>query len=234
MCHTYLHRSIKEDCCTQKLTHLHIHVHVLARMDYSNRTTRSIHRLTELKPGDHIQVPGNRSSGIRSTQNSDSDNERRDCNRDTHHLLVIKVIDELHVQVIHKVTNEGAREEVKCYTPRDITVLDYTSLCMGEEAIRRARERIGNEYSQSWNNCEDFICKVRTDMEADEQLPKIIRDAASIAQEGRVPVEVMGGGLIGAGIGTFIVPVVGTLVGGAVGIGVGYAVKLMRQRNDRR
>ena len=84
-------------------------------MSYSDRTTRRIDRLTELKPGDHILVPANKSSGIRSTHNhSGSDKERRECSRNTHHLLVVKPIDQTHVRVIHTATEEGVREEIKC------------------------------------------------------------------------------------------------------------------------
>lgn len=140
----------------------------------------------------------------------------------------MSVIDEMHVRVIHKVINEGVKEEVKCYKSSDITVLDYNnSKCMGKEAVERARMRMEQEYNNNWNNCEDYVYKVRTDVEDIPEFSKAIKDVAIIAVERK---EEIAGGLIGAGVGTIVLPGIGTIIGGGVGLMVGWVAKIRNRR----
>lgn len=119
---------------------------------------RKIRELKELNPGDHIQVPG----GGKKKSLYD------------HHLLVVRVINSEQIRVIHKTMEDGVVEEVHTYKPEEITVLDYNSKYMGEQAICRAREmangRLGGRYNLLEDNCEHFVFEVRTGEKKSEQV----------------------------------------------------------------
>ena len=66
------------------------------------------------------------------------------------------------IRVIHKTRERGVVEEVKCYSPEDITVLDYDCAYTGENAVERARDRISEGYRLSSSNCEHFVTEVTT------------------------------------------------------------------------
>ena len=140
-----------------------------------NYRTRKVTSLKELKPGDHIRVPGSKdtrtsfgfssvSSGASLSSGASyaspgaaSDDPARGVNYQPcdkkiikHHLLVVQPIDDTRVQVIHKVT-DGVKEEILRYRPEDVTVLNYESQYMGEEAVKRAREIMGWEESTNFS-----------------------------------------------------------------------------------
>lgn len=196
-------------------------------MNYSNLTIRSINSLTELEPGDHIQVPGERSPDISYALHCGSDNKRCDCQEDTHHLLVVKVVDQMHLRIIHKVSGAGVREEIKSYRSSDVKVLDYISECMRDRAIERARPRMEDEYNQLLKSCEDFIRGVRTDDYGTLGAVKIMKNLSTLVVE---EAETIVGGLIGAGIVTLLFPGSGTLVGCYIG---GLAGKTFQGRFRR-
>lgn len=88
-----------------------------------------------------------------------------------HHLLVSEVINKSSIKVIHK-TNE-VKEDVRSHEPKDIWLLDYSSEYTGEEAIRRARERLGEgKYNPVTANCEHFVTEVRTGKAQSTQIQK--------------------------------------------------------------
>ena len=206
----------------------------VAKVGYSKSSPRSISSLTELMPGDHIQVPSSdlKKTGPSSSPHSTSSHscssrcsstpERCDGRLITHHLLVVGVIDEKRIVVIHKVT-KGVVEEKKCYLPKDVTVLDYDSEYTGQVAIARARERIGEKYKIATNNCEHFVTEVRTGVKQCCQLQGGVAGGAIGAGSGAVvgiAAGLGGGALVGAGIGS-VFPGVGTMIGGGVGAIVG-------------
>ena len=178
-------------------------------MGYSESTSRSISSLTELRPGDHIQVP---SSNLKYGRLI------------THHLLVAGVIDEKCIRVIHKVPAKGVVEEKKCYSPEDVTVLDYDSEHTGQAAIDRARERIGEKYNLALGNCEHFLTEVRTGVKQSIQVRGGVAGGAAGAGGGVLVgagAGVGAGAVAGAVIGLFFFPVVGPLFGGGVGAVIG-------------
>ena len=133
----------------------------MATCNYSysiSHTTRTITSLYDLKPGNHIRVNG----------------DLTDCNSGisfySHHMLVVKVVNDSTIRVIHKTSERGAVEEVMSCSPEQITLLDYDCAYTGQEAIRRAREHIGEEYSLLWSNCEHFVTEVRTGTDQSRQI----------------------------------------------------------------
>ena len=199
-------------------------------MGYAERKPRSIASLKELKPGDHIQVPTSStcSSSSSSSISGSSSGSRRDmpekCDGThvTHHLLVVKVIDEKYIRVIHKVTPQGVVEENKYYLPKHITVLEYESEFTGQAAIERAREMTGEYYDILTNNCEHFVTEVRTGVKQCPQVEGAVRGGVAGARSGAA-VGATTGALVGAGVGS-IVPGAGTAVGAGVGAIVGGTV----------
>ena len=82
-------------------------------MGYSDHSTRSVRSLTELKAGDHIRVQAAAGTGLKKKSASVSASGYERCDRKyiTHHLLVVKAIDDTHVIVIHKVPEGVGRQE---------------------------------------------------------------------------------------------------------------------------
>ena len=225
-------------------------------MSYSGQkiTPKAVKSLNELKPGDHIRVPsskekGRSSSGFTSSSTSfgsnitsyssqpysasgSSSNSSRPelCNGKvyTHHLLVVEPINDMQVHVIHKVNDEiSIKEEIKCYEPKDVTVLEYHSSYTGQEAIKRARQimREGKEYRLVSNNCEHFVTEVRTGEKQSAQIEGAVVGAVGGGVVGTAAGVGGGAGVgafIGAGIGS-IVPVAGTAIGAFVGGLIGGA-----------
>ena len=208
-----------------------------------NYTTRKVTSLNELKPGDHIRVPGSKdtksSSGFASISSGASyvsagaasdiaahvvNYQPCDNKHIRHHLLVVKWIDNTRVQVIHKVT-DGVKEEILRYRSYDVTVLDYRSRYMGEQAVKRAREimRQQQEYKLLSNNCEHFVTLVRTGEKESEQIQGAVAGGVAVGGGGATLGGAAGAGtgaLIGAGIGS-VVPVAGTIVGAGIGAIIG-------------
>ena len=205
--------------------------------DYSSSEGRSVDSLTELKPGDHIRVRGTKSgssssssgsssssSGSSSASASNTNYERCDGKVITHHLLVVKAIDDTHVRVIHKVKEKGVQEEDKCYKPSDVTVLDYNHSYKGEKAIQRARERIGKKYNVATSNCEHFVTEVRTGKKESSQVKGAVGGGCggTVAGVGTgAGVGALAGAGVGAAIGTAVFPLVGTAPGAAIGAIIG-------------
>ena len=136
----------------------------------------------------------------------------------THHLLVIKVINKKRNLVIHKTDENVVEEEREC-SPRHVTVLDYDSQYTGEQAIRRARDMMGEEYSLSMGNCEHFVTEARTGEKQSYQVTgAIVAGVAggTVGAGAGVTAGIVGGALVGASTGS-IVPVAGTTMGGVVG-----------------
>ena len=175
-----------------------------AMMDYTSSTPQTITSLTELKPGDHIQVPATKYHlGLKSYSLSpDSGPEKCDGKVITHHLLVVEAIYESSVKVIHKVI-DGIKEEKKRYRPSDVTVLEYKSVYMGQAAIARARKKKeeGEKYHFGWSNCEHFVTEVRTGKKKSIQLRGAVGGGT-------------GGGTMGVTAGASTGAVVGGVIGG--------------------
>ena len=187
-------------------------------MSYSERTTRRITSLAELRPGDHIQVPAtdptysimfSTNYGSSSTSGCDVP-EKCNSKLTIHHLLVVKVIDETYIRVIHKVTSGGILEQNKFYLPKDITVLEYDCPYTGEAAIERAREKVREGFTIFTSNCEHFITEVRTG----------IKQGVAVDAGGRAIVGATAGAAIGAGIG-LLIPVLGIMCGAGIGAVIG-------------
>ena len=132
-------------------------------------TARFIDSLCELKPGDHIRVKG---------QFADSSNLGLEIY--THHMLVVCVVSDTKIRVIHN-DDRGVVEEVKCYNPEQITVLNYESIYTGEKAVKRARDRIGKDYSFFTYNCEHLVTEVRTGRRQSLQLQGAVVEAVGAA-----------------------------------------------------
>ena len=132
-------------------------------------TARFIDSLYELKPGDHIgvkgQYPNSSSSGLELYK---------------HHMLVVCVVSDTKITVIHN-TERGVVEEPQCYSPEQITVLDYESIYTGEKAVLRARNRIGEDYSFFTYNCEHLVTEVRTGRRQSLQLQEAAVEAVGAA-----------------------------------------------------
>lgn len=153
-------------------------------------TTRKIKNLEELKPGDHIRVKGgscssfsssksssfsssfsfSKSSSSKSPTSSSSSKESGSSSSSgcsssapyTHHLLVVKVIDNKTVRVIHK-NDQGVIENNLSIEVEAITVLEYDCIYKGKDAVERARDDMPDEdYDLVNANCEHFVFEVRT------------------------------------------------------------------------
>ena len=138
-------------------------------------TAKTIDSLYELQPGDHIRVNGDVCSSGKAIY--------------THHMLVVKVLSDSMIKIIHKTSDRRVVEEAKHYRPEDITVLDYECQYTGQEAITRARERIGEGYNLLRSNCEHFVTEVKTGVAQSVQVRDTVVTGAGIT---------LGFGLIGA------------------------------------
>ena len=205
-----------------------------ANEKYEKLTTRTIQKLSELQPGDHIRVQGEGGGGSfashstsTSTSSSTSGSGKTNGKKGayTHHLLVVSVIDEKSIQVIHHVKDRRVREVTKFYKPEQITVLDYDSKYTGQGAVKRARS-IGKgfaEYKLATNNCEHFVTEARTGEKISNQVSSTAVGGVAGGAVG-IAVGTAGGAsagvLVGAGIGS-VVPIAGTIIGGVIGGFVG-------------
>ena len=178
---------------------------------------RSINRLSELKPGDHIRVPP-RGRG------------KSDKYGYTHHMLVVRVIDEKTIEVIHNTLECGVLQESLTYRPESITVLQYWSTHTGDQAVNRAKERIGDKYNLLTKNCEHVVFEVRKGKKESKQVKAAaaggaVGGGAGVVGAGGAGVGI--GALIGGAIGS-IVPfggtVAGAFLGGVIGGGIGAVV----------
>ena len=105
-------------------------------------TAKSITSLYDLGPGDHIKT-----NGIFID----------------HHMIVVKVISEDRIRIIHKRKDqEAVVEEEVSYRPEDLTLLVYDSPFSAVEIVRRAHEKMGENYNLVLANCEHFVTEVRT------------------------------------------------------------------------
>ena len=201
---------------------------------YEKLTTRTIKKLSELRPGDHIRVQGEGGGASHSTSTSTSSSDygktKGKSGAYTHHLLVVSVIDEKSIEVIHHVKEVGICGVTKRYKPEQITVLDYDSEYTGQEAVKRARFiRInGGKYNLATNNCEDFVTVVRTGEKLSDQVVSTAVGGVTggtIVKVGTVgtvgTVGASAGMVVGATIGTALFPIAGTIVGGAIGGAIG-------------
>ena len=128
------------------------------------------------------------------------------------------MINKKSILVIHKTNDNVVEEEREC-SPRHVTVLDYHSQYTGQQAIRRARDMMGEEYSLSMGNCEHFVTEARTGEKQSHQVQgAVVAGVAggTVGAGAGVAAGIVGGALIGASTGS-IVPVAGTTVGGVVG-----------------
>ena len=137
----------------------------MSRVNYSTREIQSLH---ELQPGDHIHVRGGLGEFV--------DAHLPQLELYTHHMLVEKVVDDSHINIIHKTIDRGVLEEIREYQPEQITVLDYECLYTGKEIIQRARHQIdpNQYYSLLWNNCEHFAFKMRRGFEESHQVQNVV------------------------------------------------------------
>ena len=102
-------------------------------------TAKSITSLYDLGPGDHIKT-----NGILYD----------------HHMIVIS---EDRIRVLHKRKDqEAVVEEEVSYRPKDLTLLVYDCPFSGVEIVRRAHEKMGENYNLVLANCEHFVTEVRT------------------------------------------------------------------------
>ena len=91
-------------------------------------------------------------------------------------MLVEKVVDDSHINIIHKTIDRGVLEEIREYQPEQITVLDYECPYTGKEIIQRAGHQIDSNqyYSLLWNNCEHFAFKMRRGFEESHQVQNVV------------------------------------------------------------
>ena len=185
---------------------------VEGRVNYSPRKIKCV---DELSPGDHIRVNG----GMRLRLRSRSSNDTKKWAAFSHHMMVVKVLKSNQIMVIHK-TEDGVVEEAISRRPKDITVLDYESKYNGEEAIARARDLYGEEYSVLTSNCEHFVMEARTGRKLCGQLQKAFMGGVIGGGVG-VPVGGAGGGIAGAITGAIVgqmfFPLFGALPGAVAG-----------------
>ena len=155
---------------------------------------RKISSLYDLKPGDHIKTM------------CQLNHKKKQFNNVYHHLLVVKVISEKELHVIH---NDGTEvvENTQEFSPEEITVLDYECAYTAEQAIERARSKVGKEWKILTDNCEHLVTWAKTGKGKSTQVSK----GAGVGVLGAAA-----GAMAGMAIGSFV-PGVGTLAGGAVG-----------------
>ena len=202
---------------------------------------RSISKLSELKPGDHICVQGSKGKGSfasyststsygtsESSSSSSSDDSKRTAAY-THHLMVVRVINNRTIEVIHKTKDPDERgryvhQDKKRYRPEEITVLDYESKYTGDRAVQQAQGLSAyKKYNLLTSNSEHFVFKARTGEKQREQ----IGDTAKGGMVGRGAGALAGGGagvgigaLVGGALGS-VVPGPGTFTGAAIGSVIG-------------
>ncbi len=128
-----------------------------------------------------------------------------------HHALVVKVINDSDLLVIHNNGKNVAEELITMEEASDITVVVYECVYSGNEAIARARKRLGGDYNVLSENCEHFVTWARTGKGESKQVKK---------GTGAGLVGLAGGAVAGAAIGSFV-PVVGTVAGGIAGGALG-------------
>ena len=134
---------------------------------------REITSLSELQPGDHIQVPEKVtqpkkwSLGLSSSSSSSGRSHFKrkkavstDLSSAVHHMLVVRVLNPEKVLVIHK-TVDGVKKEVKSLDAKEVTVVEYECEFSGEEAIENAEKCHGDEYDRVNSNDEHFVTKAK-------------------------------------------------------------------------
>ena len=136
--------------------------------DYLKCTYRNLESLWELRPGDHIRV-----------RSKIEDELLKKCNVNlrfnTHHLLVIEVVNDTQIRAIHKTRDRGVVEEILSHQPSDVFVLDYECLYTGETAIQRARQDERHiPYNTFSANCEHFVTEVRTGQMQSTQIKRVV------------------------------------------------------------
>ena len=164
---------------------------------------RGITSLWKLKPGDHIKRP--------TKLNKKTKKKSVSCD---HHYLVIRVLSDSEVFVIHN-DGESVKEEETEFHPGQITVLEYPCCYSPDEAIARARSRLGGGYDLLTNNCEHFVTWAKTGKGISYQVIKATA-AGTVGAAGLGLYGALGGAAFGS-----MVPVVGTAVGAAVGGAIG-------------
>ena len=155
---------------------------------------RRIGTLRDLNPGDHIRMSCQVAKNQKKSYSVD------------HHALVIQVVNDRQLRVIH---NDGVAvvEEIETYHPGQLMVVEHSSCFLPDEAIQRARSKLGERWDLLWNNCEHFVNWAKTGSRDCSQLKK----ATALGMAGAA-----GGAATGAVIGS-VVPVVGTAIGAGVG-----------------
>ena len=128
-----------------------------------------------------------------------------------HHALVVEVINDYQLLVIHN-DGQNVAEELIMMDASDITVVVYECVYSGNDAIIRARERLGDGYNVLSDNCEHFVTWARTGKGESKQVKK---------GTGAGLVGLGAGAVAGAVIGSAFAPGVGTIVGGIVGGALG-------------
>ena len=157
-----------------------------------------ISSLWELKPGDHVQVPGLKT------------------NLYHHHMMVVKVLSDSELLVIHSNVDRGVVEEVKTKNAKDVEILKYPCIYSGQKAIERAREFIGkiNEYNLAHNNCEHFIRWTKTDVRASTQINALVGLSVGAGL----------GAVLGGMASSFFWMLAGLAAGGVVGAVAGFCL----------
>lgn len=155
---------------------------------------RKISSLSELKPGDHVKSPCTHPLTI-----------RKDWKHDLHvwhHALVVEVLSDKEAKVIHN--NGKVCEATMTYESLErVTVLEYPCSYSPEEAIERARTKLGKKWVFN-DTCEHLVTWAKSGEGRSVQVRKCV---------------VVGvvGSVVGAVFGTLLFPGVGTLVGGVLG-----------------
>ena len=161
---------------------------------------RRIGTLRELNPGDHIRM---------SCQNENQiTKKKKKAYSVDHHALVIQVVNNSQLCVIH---NDGVAvvEETETFHPGQLMVVEHNpdDCFSADQAIRRARSKLGERWDLLWNNCEHFVNWAKTGIRDSSQVKK----GAALGMAGAAS-----GVAAGAAIGS-VVPVVGTVIGAGVG-----------------
>ena len=160
----------------------------------SSQTIKSIKTLDELKPGDHVKYE------CLLVQ------KKRKFFSAMHHALVVSVENDVQLTIIH---NNGIEilEELVTVEASDILLVLYDCLYPGEEAIERARNKIGGKYKFLTDNCEHLVTWARSGNAQSKQVQK-----GAGAGVGGLAAGAMTGGVIGS-----VVPGVGTVAGAVAG-----------------
>ena len=157
-----------------------------------------ISSLWDLKTGDHVQVPGLKTSLYH------------------HHMMIVRVLSDTELLVIHSNADRGVVEEVKTKNAKDVEILKYPCTFSGEEAIERAREFIGklNEYNLAHNNCEHFIRWTKTGVRASTQINALVGLSVGAGF----------GAMLGGMASSFLWMAAGLAFGGVVGAVAGFCL----------